>query len=87
MLFEKFSVLGLETCGPRVSGDPLRASQSRECNNEFSNYAVVLAADEWVQFPIAFGYTWVSTDQSSFVVEAQGLDSAMDALLQVRSPR
>ena len=43
-------------------------------------YAVVRTAGEWTSFAVSFGYTWVSMDQSSFVVEAQGLDSAMTSL-------
>ena len=46
-------------------------------------YAVVQAGSDWVQFCVAFGYTYVEQDQSSFTVEAQGLDAALDIVCKL----
>ena len=43
-------------------------------------YAVLKAGEEWCPFTVAFGYEWVDRDQSSFVVEAQGLDKGLQVL-------
>ena len=46
-------------------------------------YAVVQAGGKWFLFNVAFGYQWVDRDQSSFIVEAQGLEKGLEVLTAV----
>ena len=50
-------------------------------------YAVFRVADDWFHFTVAMGYTWVATNLSSFIVEAMGLDAALDVISKIISTR
>ena len=43
-------------------------------------YATIEVAGKWHLFQVAFGCQWISEDQSAFLVEAQGLEKALDCL-------
>ena len=46
-------------------------------------YAVFGVGSEWMSFSVAFGYQWISQDQSSFIVEAQGIDRGLEVTCNI----